>query len=206
MGIYGDRILPRLMDRVMRNPEFGRIRARVAAGLRGDVLEVGFGSGLNVRYYPATITRVLAVEPAALGRELAQRRIDAGTVPVEFVGLDGQSLPVPDESVDHVLTTWTLCTIPDVRRALTEVRRVLRPGGTLVFVEHGRSPEPRVSRWQDRLTPIQRRVAGGCHLNRPIAELVGSSGLDLTGLTNYYVQSPKPFGYMYEGVATKPAA
>lgn len=203
MGVYTDRILPRFMDRVMRNEEFGRIRARVAGGLSGDVLEIGFGSGLNVRYYPPAVERVLAVEPAMKGRELAERRIAAGKVPVEYVGLDGQKLSVPDASVDHVLTTWTLCTIPDAGLALTEIRRVLRPGGALHFAEHGRSPEPKVARWQDRLTPIQRRLAGGCHLNRSIADLIGGSDLELTSLTNYYVESPKPLGYMYEGVATK---
>lgn len=203
MGVYADRILPQFMDRVMRNEEFGRIRARVAENLSGEVLEIGFGSGLNVRYYPAAVDRVLAVEPAMKGRELAERRIAAGKVPVEYVGLDGQQLPVPDGSVDHVLTTWTLCTIPDVDLALAEIRRVLRPGGALHFAEHGRSPDLKVARWQDRLTPIQRRIAGGCHLNRSIGELVGSSGLELTSLTNYYVESPRPLGYMYEGVATK---
>ncbi len=203
MGIYTDRILPRFMDRIMRNEEFGRIRARVAGGLSGEVLEIGFGSGLNVRYYPAQVDRVMAVEPAMKGRELAERRISAGKVPVEYVGLDGQKLSLPDASVDHVLTTWTLCTIPNLDLALAEIRRVLRPGGALHFVEHGQSPESKVARWQDRLTPIQRKIAGGCHLNRPIGELVRSSGLELTSLTNYYVKSPKPLGYMYEGVASK---
>ncbi|PRZ42703.1 methyltransferase family protein [Antricoccus suffuscus] len=203
MGTYTDRILPRFMDRVMRNEEFGRIRARVADGLSGQVLEIGFGSGLNVRYYPTAVDRVLAVEPAMKGRELAERRIAAGKVPVEYVGLDGQKLDVPDASVDHVLTTWTLCTIPDAGLALAEIARVLRPGGALHFAEHGRSPDSKVARWQDRLTPIQRRIAGGCHLNRAIEDLIGASSLELTSLTNYYVESPKPLGYMYEGVATK---
>jgi ubiquinone/menaquinone biosynthesis C-methylase UbiE len=203
MGCYRDQVLPRLTDLVMRRQEFVTIRGRVAAELDGEVLEVGFGSGLNVPHYPPAIIRVLAVDPATAGRRLAAKRVAASQVPVQYVGLDGQALPLESASVDHVLTTWTLCTIPDVDAALAEIGRVLRPGGTLAFVEHGRSPEPGVARWQDRLTPLQRRVAGGCHLNRPIADLVTRSGLELTRMSNYYAKGPKPFGYMFEGIATK---
>ena len=138
MGLYTERVLPRVMDLVMRGDELAVIRARVASGLAGDVLEVGFGSGLNVAHYPAAVTKVLAVDPATVGRQLAARRVAASLVPITFVGLDGQSLPLADESVDHVLTTWTLCTIPDVEQALLEIKRVLRPGGSLHFIEHGR--------------------------------------------------------------------
>jgi ubiquinone/menaquinone biosynthesis C-methylase UbiE len=204
MGIYQDRILPRVVDAVMNRRELTAIRARVSAGLHGEVLEIGFGSGLNVPHYPAAVTRVRAVDPATLGRRLAASRVAASSVPIEYIGLDGQALPVDSASVDHVLTTWTLCTIPDVERALAEACRVLRPGGGLHFVEHGRSPDSRVAAWQDRLTPLQRRVAGGCHLNRPIDRLVAGSGLDLNRLETYYVPGPKTFGYMYEGVAVKP--
>jgi ubiquinone/menaquinone biosynthesis C-methylase UbiE len=203
MGWYAERVLPRLTDVLLRNPEFTKIRARVCASLYGEVLEVGFGSGRNVPHYPGTVTRVRAVDPATVGRALAAERLAASPVPVEFVGLDGEQLPLDDESVDHVLTTWTMCTIPAVERALSEMRRVLRPGGSLHFVEHGRAPQPKVARWQDRLTPLQRRVFGGCHLNRPIAELVERSGLHLATIDNYFVSGPKPFGYMYEGVAAK---
>ena len=160
MGIYQDRILPRLTDVAMSRREFTAIRARVSAGLQGEVLEIGFGSGLNVPYYPAAVTRVLAVDPATAGRKLAAARVAASPVPVEYTGLDGQALPLEAASVDHVLTTWTLCTIPDAAQALAEVCRVLRPGGSLHFVEHGRSPDARVAAWQDRLTPWQRRLAG----------------------------------------------
>ena len=205
MGCYTDHVLPRVMDVVMRAGEYTTIRARVTAGLSDDVLEVGFGSGLNVAHYPPAVTRVLAVDPATVGRKLAARRVAALSVPIEYVGLDGQSLPLPAASVDHALTTWTLCTIPDVERALREINRVLRPGGTLHFVEHGRSPEVNVARRQDRLTPLQRRVAGGCHLNRPIDTLITGSGLEMTRLDTYYLGGPKPFGYSYEGVATKTA-
>jgi ubiquinone/menaquinone biosynthesis C-methylase UbiE len=203
VGIFQDQVLPRVTNAIMSNSEFAAIRARVSAALQGEVLEVGFGSGLNVPHYPAAVTRVRAVDPATVGRKLAAKRVAASPVPVEYVGLDGQALPVDAASVDHVLTTWTLCTIPDVERALSEVRRVLRPGGLLHFAEHGLSPDPKVARWQDRLTPLQRRLAGGCHLNRPIDRLVAGSGLELTQVKNYYLKGPKPFGYLFEGQARK---
>ncbi|MGH9049456.1 MAG: class I SAM-dependent methyltransferase [Acidimicrobiia bacterium] len=203
MGFYEARILPYLVDVVLSGREFARLRARVTADLEGEVLEVGFGSGRNVPHYPRAVTRVRAVDPAIVGRKLAAKRVAASPIPVEYVGLDGQTLPVESESIDHVLTTWTLCTIPDVRRALLEIRRVLRPGGALHFLEHGRSPDPRVSRWQDRITPINRRVAGGCHPNRPIDSLVADADLEVTRLDNYSVRGPKALGYMYEGVARK---
>jgi SAM-dependent methyltransferase len=203
VGIYRDQVLPRVTDVVLNRPEFTPIRGRVCARLTGEIVEIGFGSGLNVPHYPPAVTRVRAVDPATLGQRLAARRVTATAVSVEYVGMDGQSLPLDSASVDHVLSTWTLCTIPDVERALGEILRVLRPGGALHFVEHGRSPDGAVARWQDRLTPLQRRVAGGCHLNRPIAQLVADSGLDLAHLDNYYLQGPKMFGYVFEGRALK---
>lgn len=137
-----------------------------------------FGAGADA----ASSFRVIRKPTARTGR------VAASSVPVDYVGLDGQDLPLDDGSVDHVLTTWTLCTIPDVERALGEIRRVLRPGGALHFVEHGRAPDPKVARWQDRLTPIQRRIAGGCHLNRPIDELIAGVGLDVGRIDNYYLR------------------
>lgn len=203
MGFYENQVVPRFTDLVMRRRELTPIRARVSASLDGDVLEIGFGSGLNVPHYPPAVTRVRAVDPATLGRKLAAKRVALSRVPVEYVDLDGQALSLESDSIDHVLTTWTLCSIPDVDRALSEIRRVLRSGGLFHFVEHGRSPDPNVAAWQNRLTPIQRRIAGGCHLNRPIDQLVLNSGLELTRLENYYAKGPRPFGYMFEGVATK---
>ena len=203
MSWYDEQVLPRMTNVVLGARNLAPLRARVAAGLEGDVLEIGFGSGLNVPHYPAAVRRVWAIDPATVGRKLAAKRVAASPIPVDYIGLDGQELPLPDGSVDHVLTTWTLCTIPDVGRALAEVHRVLRPGGALHFLEHGRSPDPKVARWQDRLTPWQRRMVGGCHLNRPIDELVGNSGLEVTQMHNFYLDGPKPPGYMFEGVATK---
>jgi ubiquinone/menaquinone biosynthesis C-methylase UbiE len=202
MGFYEDQVLPRFIDVALGTKRLGHLRERVAAQLDGEVLEVGFGSGRNVPFYPSTVTRVRAVDPATVGRKLAEKRVAASSVPVEYVGLDGEDLPLDDGSVDHVLTTWTLCTIPDVSRALDEVSRVLRPGGSLHFLEHGRSPDAKVVKWQDRMTPLQRRLGGGCHLNRPIDRLITDSPLRISRLENYELPGPKSLGYMYEGVAT----
>ena len=203
MGIYQDQFLPRFANKVMDRRDLQPIRERVCAGLTGEGLEIGFGSGLNLPHYPPDVARLRAVDPATLGRRLAAARVAASPVPVEYIGLDGQAIPVDSASVDHVVSTWTLCTIPDAGRALAEVRRVLRPGGSLHFVEHGLSPDARVARWQNRLTPLQRLVAGGCHLNRPIDRIIAGSGLELAGLTNYYVEGPKSMGYSFEGRAVK---
>jgi ubiquinone/menaquinone biosynthesis C-methylase UbiE len=203
MGFYERQVLPRLVHVVLSGPAFSRLRARATSGLTGDVLEIGFGSGANVPHYPASVTRVWAVDPATVGRKLAAGRVAASPVPVHYVGLDGQDVPLEDSSVDHVLSTWTLCTIPDAERALAEVSRVLRPGGTLRFVEHGRSPRPEIARWQERLTPLQRRIAGGCHLDRQIDALVTGAGLTMASLEHPHMPGPEVLGYLFEGVAVK---
>lgn len=204
MGFYEEQVLPRIIDVALGKP-MDPVRAQVAAPLAGEVLEIGFGSGRNLPHLPSAVTRFLAVEPAAVGRSLAARRIAEAPVPVEVVGLDGQALALDDASVDHVLVTWTLCTIPDVEKALGEMHRVLRPGGQLHFVEHGRSPDPKVARRQDRLTPLWGRLFGGCHLNRPIEELVTSAGFVTAELENYRMPGPQTIGFSYRGVAAKPA-
>jgi ubiquinone/menaquinone biosynthesis C-methylase UbiE len=204
MGLYRDQVLPRIVDLAMRGGDLEGVRARVAAGLDGEVLEIGFGSGLNIPFYPAKVTRVWAVDPAAVGRKLAAKRAAASAVPIDYIGLDAERLPVGDASADHVLSTWTLCTIPDPMVALAEVIRVLRPGGAFHFAEHGRSPDAKVARMQDRLNPLQQRVFGGCNVNRPIGELVTASGLELTRLENYYLKGPQATGYIFEGIAVKP--
>ena len=204
MGFYEEQVLPRVTDRALRGKEAARLRARVTAGLSGEVLEVGFGSGLNMPYYPPDVKRVRAVEPSAVARKLAAERLAASTVPVEYIGGDAQALPLADGSVDHVVSVLTLCTIPAVDRALTEIRRVLRPGGAFHFMEHGLSPQEPVARWQHRLTPLQRRVFGGCQIDRPIGRLVADAGLELIRLDNYYLKGPRAFGYMFDGIAVKP--
>ena len=203
MGFYEDQVLPRAINVMLGNRECEKLRTRAVAGLEGEVLEIGFGSGLNVPLFPESVTRVLAVDPATVGRKLAADRVAASPIPVEYVGLDGQSLPLPDESVDHVLSTWTLCTIPDVERALAEVRRVLRPDGTLHFLEHGLSTDPQVAKWQHRLTPLQRRIAGGCHFDRNIDALLADADFTVTREDHFCMRGPKTMGTMYEGVAAK---
>lgn len=202
MGFYTDRVLPRISNAALGGRELARIRARVADGLAGDVLEVGFGSGLNVPHYPRAVRRVLAVDPATAGRKLAARRVAASPVPVEYAGLDGEALPLESASVDGVLTTWTMCSIPDVAAAIGEIRRVLRPGGEWHFAEHGLSPDPRVARWQHRLTPLQRRIFGGCRLDRPIGLLVARAGFRVIRMENY-VTGSRTFGYTFEGAAAR---
>lgn len=202
MRWYSEHLLPKLLNRAMDTREIRRIRARVTAGLVGDVLELGFGTGHNLAYLPAAVTRLLAVEPSVTSIELATRRISASAIPVDVIGPDGQCLPLPDTSVDSALCTWSLCTIPDPVAAVREVRRVLRPGGHLHFVEHGLAPDKSVRRWQRRLNPMQRRFMGGCHLDRDIAELLRLGGMTVTHLERYYGQEElKAFAAMYEGKA-----
>ncbi len=204
MGLYADQILPRVVNWVMDSPALERLRQRTAAPLHGEVLELGFGSGLSLPHYPDAVTRVYAVDPAVLGRRLASERIERTSIPVEFTGLDGQRIPLPDESVDSALCTWTLCTIPDADRALREVRRVLRPGGVLRFVEHGRHDDPAVARWQDRLNPLQNLLAGGCNINRRIDTLIEESGLHMVELETFSMPGPRIFTRTYLGTAGKP--
>lgn len=202
MGFYDDRVLPHFINVVMNTKQARQIRQRVCAGLHGEVLEIGFGTGHNLPFLPAEVSRLRAVEPSGVGVRLAQARIDATPIPVEVIGLDGQRLPVEDDSVDAVLCTWSLCTIPDPVAAVREVRRVLRPGGELHFVEHGRAPHEQVRRWQDRLNGIQQRVGGGCKLNRDITAILETGGLNITRLETYYGKGePRPYAAMYEGVA-----
>lgn len=203
MGIYAERVLPRIIN-VACGAAVGKpLRERVCAGVSGEVVEIGFGSGLNLPYYPATVSRVAAIEPADLGWRLASKRLAASRVPVERAGLDGQKLPFADDTFDCAVSTWTMCTIPDVEAALFEVRRVLRPGGTLHFVEHGLAPDDNVATWQRRLEPMQKRLFGGCHLTRQIVDLVEQSGFTITESDVFYEQGAPKFLAAYSlGVAT----
>ena len=204
MGRYETNVLPRVMNLVCGARSLQPLRRRVCSGLAGDVIELGFGSGHNVPFYPAAVTAVAAIEPSDLSWRLAGNRVAAATVPVTRSGLDGQSLPFDDGSFDVALSTWTLCTIPDVTAALKEIRRVLRPGGQLHFLEHGLAPDERVRRWQRRLDPLQQRIAGGCHFTRPIADLITAAGFTITELDVFYEPGPKVAGADSLGVATSP--
>jgi ubiquinone/menaquinone biosynthesis C-methylase UbiE len=202
MSLWNEQVVPRLTDRGLGTPSVHALRARVTLGLAGEVLEIGFGSGLNVGHYPPEVTRVVAVEPLLTSRRRAAVRIAQSSTPIEWVGLDGQALPLPDASVDAALSTFTLCTIPDVAAALTEIRRVLRPGGHFHFLEHGHAPSPRVARWQDRLNPWEQRLVGGCNLNRRIVELIEAAGLYVDQVEREYIGGlPKPWGAAYLGRA-----
>ena len=205
MGVYREQVVPRIVDLACGMKTNAEMRRRVCEGLAGDVVEIGFGSGHNVPFYPPGVTRVDAVEPADLGWRLARKRLAATAVPVQRSGLDGQSLPFPDARYDAALTTWTLCTIPDVATALAELRRVLKPGAALHFVEHGLAPDPRVQRWQHRLEPLQKRIAGGCHLTRPVQSMLADAGFEIVELDVFYEKgAPKSVGAQTLGRAVSP--
>lgn len=202
MGFYEDKILPRVMDKVTGASMFDRLRESVCAPLSGTVLEIGFGSGTNVPFLPDSVTRVYAVDPAVIGRSMAAGRIRERAIPVEFIGLDGARIDLPDDSVDCVLSTLTLCTIPDVEAALQEVKRVLRPGGVFSYFEHGLSPRESTRRWQERFNGIQKACAGGCHLNRRIHDLVEASGLRSTSQADFIKKRSMAMFHWYIGTAT----
>ena len=209
MGLWTDRVVPHIVDRALSTADVMALRDAACAGLAGRVLELGFGSGLNADAYPPAVTAIDAVEPSDVGWSMSvQRRLDA-TVSIERVGLDGERLEAADASYDAVLSTFTLCTIPDVATALTEVRRVLRAGGAFHFLEHGHSPDDSVARWQQRLDPLQRRVAGGCHLSRDMPALVRAAGLEVVSLDAAYLPGPRagrPWTYVFNGRAVPSTA
>jgi ubiquinone/menaquinone biosynthesis C-methylase UbiE len=198
-------VLPRLMDRMLDTPTVNARRVKVCQGLHGRVLEIGFGTGLNLHHYPGEVTEILVVEPSESAMRLAQPREVAAAASVERIGRDGARLALPDASVDCVLSTYTLCTIPAVDAALREIHRVLKPEGALHFLEHGRAPTESVRRWQRRLHPVHSRIAGGCHLDRPIDDLITHAGLMIGELETGYGDGPRPFSYLYRGRALRAA-
>src|SRR4051794_6952117 len=186
MGFYGDHVLPRIVNAARGMKAAAPLRERVCEGLEGEVGEIGFGSGLNIPFYPDSVRRVAAVEAADAGWKLAANRVRASSVPVERSGLDGQSLPFEGDSFDAALSTWAMCTFPDLEQALPELGRVLKPGGPLLFGDPGRAPDEGVRRWQHRLEPIQKRIFGGCHLTRDIPDLLRGAGFEITDLDVFY--------------------
>lgn len=206
MSFYHHHIYPRLIDLALSNRAYRKPRARALAPARGRILEIGFGTGINLQYYPSTVQRIEAIDPDLDLDRFSQPRIEASRIDVDFHHLDAEHLPFEDEQFDTVVSTLTLCSIPDVVHALGEVRRVLKPGGQFLFLEHGLAPDAAVARWQNRLAPIWKPIGGGCHLNRPMRELVAGTGLTVDPVQTYYLHGiPRFVGYMTEGVARKSA-
>lgn len=204
MGCYREYLLPHLVDRALSGPAVRGWRERVTAGLHGTIVEIGFGSGLNVPHYPTAVSLVYAIEPAQRARRLAEKRLADSPAEVRHVGLDGARLPLADTSCDGALSTFTLCTIPDVHSALCELRRVLRPGATFHFLEHGAASQRSVATLQRWLDPVQRLVADGCHLTRDPATLVAEAGFVLRACESRYAVGPSPWSWMTLGVAEAP--
>lgn len=201
MGFYSEIILPRLCDLAMRNRLLLPIRERVIGAAEGRVLEIGVGSGLNLPFYRPPVREVLALEPAAKLVAMARNASRGTIMPVSFLEASAEAIPLESHSVDTIVTTWTMCSIPHADTALAEIRRVLRPGGKLLFVEHGQAPDESVRRWQDRLTPAWRCIAGGCYLNRPISSMIEGAGFRIDRIETGYIPGPRPMTYMYEGSA-----
>jgi ubiquinone/menaquinone biosynthesis C-methylase UbiE len=202
MGIYAKHVLPRFIDLAMRNKDTTRVRADWVPHARGDVLEVGIGSGLNLPFYSAEVHRVYGVEPSPELQKMARKRMAGQAIKVEFLSQSAEGdLPLSERSIDTVVMTWTLCSIPDPLKALRQMKRVLKAGGRLIFVEHGRAPDSRVAAWQDRLSPVWKRIGGGCHLDRKIDELLVQAGFQIEELRTTYLPGPRPMTYTYQGFA-----
>lgn len=202
MGLYRNQILPRLTHLAMSSKETTRQRKRALADVAGDVLELGIGSGLNLPCYGPRVRRLVGIDPSVTATRMAEERIEKAGFPVEIISRDAETLAIQDHGFDAVVSTFTLCTIPDVPLALAAARRALRPGGRLFFLEHGLSDEPRVQKWQHRLEPLQKRVAGGCHLTRDSRALIEGAGFSIDHLETFYAEGPRPWSFLYRGVAS----
>ena len=201
MGFYQDQILPYLINLSMRQKNLAPYRRRVVPAAEGRVLEIGVGSGLNLPLYSPNVEHLIGLDPSPKLLAMARRVERSSSGLTEFIEGSAEEIPLHDASVDTVVTTWTLCSIPDAPRALREMRRVLKPTGHLLFVEHGRAPDPKVTWWQDRLTPMWKRIGGGCHLNRAIGSLIEDAGFQFDRFETGYMRGPKPMTFMYEGGA-----
>lgn len=202
MGFYKRQVLPRLIELAMRNKEMARLRAVWIPQARGEVLEVGIGSGLNLPFYSSQVQRAYGVDPSVELQRIARERASAIPFPIDFVTQSAEvPLPLANKSIDTAVLTWTLCSIEDPAKALKEIKRVLKPTGQLLFVEHGYAPDPRVVVWQNRFTPIWKRVGGGCHLNRRIDSLIVAAGFRISEIRTEYLPGPRPMTYTYQGIA-----
>jgi ubiquinone/menaquinone biosynthesis C-methylase UbiE len=202
MAFYARYVLPRLIDLVMRNRESARLRAAWIPHARGEVLEIGIGSGLNLPFYSPQVEHIRGVDPSLELQRMARKRLPAGRIQIEFLPQSAEEpLPLADASIDTIVMTWTLCSIANAPRALEQMARVIKPGGRLMFLEHGRAPDPGVIAWQERLTPYWKRIAGGCHLNRKVDELITGAGFQITELKTFYLPGPRPMTYTYQGIA-----
>lgn len=201
MSFYGTCIVPHLVHLAMRNRRLLPYRERTISAAEGTVLEIGIGSGLNLPFYGSGVKDIIGLEPAPRLLSMARHEAHRVSLPVKFIEGSAESIPLESESVDTVVTTWTLCTIPAVAQAIDEMRRVLKPSGQFLFVEHGLAPDAGVRKWQDWLTPSWKRIGGGCHLNRPIRSLIEQNGFRLTQLETGYMQGPKPMAFLYQGSA-----
>jgi ubiquinone/menaquinone biosynthesis C-methylase UbiE len=202
MGFYKKVVLPRLIELAMRNSQLGGYRQQTIGAARGHVLEIGVGSGMNLPIYGSAVDRVCGIDPSPELLDRARERVAAARVPVSLARAAAEQLPFRDAAFDTLVMTWTLCSIPNPSAALNEMRRVLKPGGRLLFVEHGLAPEPAIMRWQHRLTPCWRRIGGGCHLDRKMDDLIRNAGFRVDALETGYMKGPKPWTFMYVGSAT----
>jgi ubiquinone/menaquinone biosynthesis C-methylase UbiE len=202
MGLYENWVLPRLLDVAMRNYVLDPYRRRAIKSAHGLVLEIGVGSGLNLSLYGPAVGRVIGLDPSSELLRLARKRATRAVIPVSMVRASAERIPFADAAFDAIVMTWTLCSIPNPIAALIEMRRVLMPGGRLLFVEHGLSPEIRIARWQHRLTPYWRRIGGGCHLDRKMDDLIRTAGFQVDAVETGYMKGPKPWTFMYQGSAT----
>jgi ubiquinone/menaquinone biosynthesis C-methylase UbiE len=202
MGFYSRHVLPRVIDVTMRNKEAARLRAAWIPQARGEVLEIGIGSGLNLPFYSSAVRCIYGVDPSLELQRIARKRAATPPIGVEFLTQSAEEpLPLANASIDTVVVTWTLCSIPDPQKAVEQMKRVLKPSGRLIFLEHGRAPDPGVVAWQDRLTPVWKLVSGGCHLNRKIDELFTAAGFKIAELRTGYLPGPRPMTYTYQGLA-----
>src|SRR3954451_7936256 len=204
MALYARYVLPLIIDLVMRNKESARLRAAWIPHARGQVLEIGIGSGLNLPFYSRQVERIRGVDPSLELQRIARKRLPAG-IQIEFLPQSAEEqLPLADASIDTIVMTWTLCSIANPTKALEQMARVMKPGGQFMFLEHGRAPDSGVVSWQDRLTPYWKRIAGGCHLNRKVDELITDAGFQITELKTFYLPGPRPMAYTYQGIAQVP--